>query len=519
MADGVVLLADRWVAASRAGASAPPPIVLLRSPYGRRQLGFVGRLFAERGYQAVIQSTRGTFGSGGEFEPFRHEQEDGAATLAWLAGQPWFGGTAFTFGPSYLGLVQWAVAADPPPWLKAMAPAVTAAFFRDAVTFPGEACALETNLTWVNQLEHQERARGRVLLAMLAQRRRLAPGYSALPLADADRRVVGRRVGFFQDWLVHDRPGDPWWGPVDFRPGRDHAPPATFLAGWYDIFLPRQVDDFVAMRAAGREARITIGPWTHASPAGMGASLREALHWFDAHGGREPIPGRGAGPAVRLFVMGRRRWVDLDDWPPPATIRRWHLQPHGGLAPGSPPEGGPDRFRFDPSDPAPGIGGASLDGRNAGRKDQRRREARPDVLTYTSEPLADELTVAGPLTVDLWFRSSLEHTDVSLRLCVVSAKGRSYNLSDGYRRLRPGEISADPDGSLHLCVEMAPTAITFRPGEAIRLQVASAAHPLYARNLGTGEAIATATRMRAADQEVFHDPEHPSAVELPVASI
>ena len=104
MADGVVLLADRW--APSTASSSPPPVVLLRSPYGRRQVGLVGRLFAERGYQVVIQSCRGTFGSGGAWEPFRHEQTDGQATLAWLAEQPWFGGSVYTFGPSYLGLVQ-----------------------------------------------------------------------------------------------------------------------------------------------------------------------------------------------------------------------------------------------------------------------------------------------------------------------------------------------------------------------------------------------------------------------------
>jgi putative CocE/NonD family hydrolase len=129
------------------------------------------------------------------------------------------------------------------------------------------------------------------------------------------------------------------------------------------------------------------------------------------------------------------------------------------------------------------------------------------------------MTVAGPLTVDLWLRSSLEHTDVSVRLCVVSVKGRSFNVSDGYRRLRPGDVSPAADGTLHLHVDMWPTAITFRRGERVRLQVASGAHPLFARNLGTGEPVATASRMQAADQQVFHDPGHPSAVELPVSPI
>ena len=515
MSDGVILLADRWMTT---GAQSPsrPPIVLLRSPYGRRPLGFLGRLFAERGYQVVIQSCRGTFGSGGEWVPFRHEQDDGRDTLGWLAEQSWFGGSVFTFGPSYLGLVQWALCGDTSGVVKAMAPGVTATFFRDAVIYPGNALGLETMLSWVYQVEHQELPRPRVLLSMLRQRKLVGPGFATLPLSDADRRVVGRKVDFFQDWLAHEQPGDPWWAAVDFRGRRDEGPPATFLGGWYDIFLPAQVDDYLTVRAAGREARMTIGPWTHASLSGMATSIREALAWFDSHTDAA-VPPRL--PRVRLFIMGSRRWVEVPDWPPPATVERWHLQPGGRLDTAPPTDSSPDHFRFDPADPTPGIGGPSLDIRNAGRKDQRRREQRSDVLSYTSEPVNREMTVAGPLTADLWFRSSLEHTDVSVRLCVVSVKGRSQNVSDGYRRLRPGDVSRSSDGILHVRVDMWPTAITFRRGERVRVQVASGAHPLFARNLGLGEPIATASRMQAAEQQVFHDPGHPSAVELPVSSI
>jgi uncharacterized protein len=121
---GVVLLADRWfpLGVDPTGL----PVILLRSPYGRRQLGIVGRLIAERGYQVVIQSCRGTFGSGGVWEPFRHEEADGHRALAWLAEQPWWSGRLGTFGASYLGLTQWAIATDPPMALGALALNVTA---------------------------------------------------------------------------------------------------------------------------------------------------------------------------------------------------------------------------------------------------------------------------------------------------------------------------------------------------------------------------------------------------------
>ncbi len=103
MRDGVKLLADRYV--PRGGGKLPT--LLVRSPYGRR--GFFGlqfgRLFAERGFQALIQSVRGTFGSGGRFDPFRDERADGVATLEWMKRQDWFSGEFATVGPSYLGLV------------------------------------------------------------------------------------------------------------------------------------------------------------------------------------------------------------------------------------------------------------------------------------------------------------------------------------------------------------------------------------------------------------------------------
>lgn len=515
MADGAVLLADRWY--PRVAAGTTPAVVLLRSPYGRRQLGPLGRLFAERGYQAVVQSCRGTFGSGGIWEPFRNEREDGQATLEWLADQQWFGAAVVTFGPSYLGLTQWAVADDPPAYLRAMAPAVTATDFRDAVVYPGDAFALETALTWAYQVEHQELSRLRVLAAMVSSWRTLRAAYPTLPVSETDERAVGHHVGFFQDWLAHDAPGDPWWEPVDFGRGLASAPPCSLVGGWHDIFLPGQVADYQALLAAGRTARLTIGPWTHTSPRAMATIVRDGLEWFDAFVGAKPSPLRR--DPVRIFVMGSRRWVDLPTWPPPADLQRWHLHTGGHLDPAAPVASRPSRYRYDPADPTPGVGGPSLDWKDAGPKDQRRREARPDVLTYTSARLGDDLTVAGPLAVELYLRSSLEHTDFSVRLCDVSPKGKSTNLSDGILRLRPGSVDKVDDGSFRLRIAMWPTANTFRRGHQIRLQVSSGAHPLFIRNTGTGEPLATATELLAADQEVLHDPEHPSALELPISPL
>jgi putative CocE/NonD family hydrolase len=513
MGDGVVLLSDRWYSPSTVRSA---PVVLLRSPYGRRQFGIFGRLFSERGYQVVIQSCRGTFGSGGRLEPFLHETPDGAATVEWIASQPWFTGKIGMFGPSYLGLVQWALAGRPPAELQAMALQVTASNVRDAVVFPGGSFSLETGAVWVQQMVYQENT-ARYLWALATSKKRLARAYRTLPLRRADLAAHGLSVDYYQQWLDHSEPGDPWWDEIDWSGYLSNMPRSSHVAGWYDIFLPSQIDDFCRQRAAGRDTRITVGPWSHMSPGGGTEGLRDALELFDDQLlGRSSVQPRGR---VRLFVMGADRWVDLPGWPPPARTERWHLHPGNRLSPDAPEAAPPDTYRYDPADPTPSLSGATLDPLRAGAKDQRRREGRADVLVYSSSVLRRDLTVAGPVAADIFMRSSRPHFDVFVRLCEVDAKGRSRNVCDGIQRVQPTSIARDQDGVSRVRVRMWPTARTFRTGHRIRLQVSSAAHPLFARNPGSGEALGSASHLFPSEHEVFHDPDRPSAIELPISDI
>jgi putative CocE/NonD family hydrolase len=176
-----------------------------------------------------------------------------------------------------------------------------------------------------------------------------------------------------------------------------------------------------------------------------------------------------------------------------------------------PPESEPDRYRYDPADPTPAVGGVRMV-RDSGRVDNTALEARADVLTYTTAVLEQDVEVVGEVSAEVWFGSSLPHADVFVRLCDVDERGRSYNVCDGLTSL----IGADQ--ATCATVRLWPTAHRFRRGHRIRVQVSSGAFPRYARNPGTGEPRATATTLRAADQAVHHDPDHPSAVILPVRS-
>ena len=219
MPDGVVLLADRYV--PRGGER--PPTILVRCPYGRR--GFFGllfgRLFAERGFQVLVQSTRGTFGSGGEFDPFGNEHEDGLATVAWLKQQPWFSGVLATTGLSYLGLVQWAIGRDAGADIQAMAIQVSTSNFRDR-TYAGGSFGLETALSWTHLMAFQEK---RGFTSQMGAGRKLRPLYAHLPLRDLDLLATGQHSPFFQAWLDHpEEDSDYWQGRIFDKTLKDIAP-------------------------------------------------------------------------------------------------------------------------------------------------------------------------------------------------------------------------------------------------------------------------------------------------------
>ncbi|MEH1168801.1 CocE/NonD family hydrolase [Micromonospora sp. CPCC 205539] len=513
--DGVVLRTDHY-----APAVPGAPTVLIRTPYGRGgPLRLLGRLLAARGQHAVIQSCRGTGGSGGTFAPLVHERDDGVDTLDWLRRQPWWAGALGMFGISYQGFAQWALAADAGEELRAMVAVVTASATRDS-TYAGESFALDAVLTWAELLHAQT-------VPWLARQRelkrgqpRLAAGLDHLPLAGADRVATGVTIPFFQEWLCHHAPAADYWRTRVFadRVARMRAP-VVMVTGWHDIFLPAQLDDHATLRAAGARQRLVIGPWTHGSPGLFVAALTEGLAWLDEHltGPAQARPGRAGSAPVRVHVGGvGGGWRDLPDWPPPAVDTHWHLHPGGELAARPPVPSAPDEIRYDPSDPTPSLGGPLLVAKRAGPVDNRPIEARSDVLSYTSAPLTRPVEVMGPVRAEIHVRSDLPYLDVFVRLCDVDGRGRSWNVCDGLVRVDPDRFPVDPAGVVRVPVPLWPTAYRFAAGHRLRVQVSGGAHPRWARNPGTGEPLGDAVTLRAGWRAVLHDPEHASTVVLPV---
>jgi uncharacterized protein len=552
MADGVTLLADHYWPV----IADPAPTVLVRCPYGR---GFpydfmYGGMLARQGFHVLIQSCRGTAGSGGVFEPFVDEAADGQATVAWLRGQDWFNGALGTIGASYLGFTQWALAADPPPELKAMVIQVSSDDFYGFL-YPGGAFALEAALTGVTAMVAQQRGVGAFLLAILRLWRQHGRVARSLPFLDAYPAATGQRVGWFDEWLAHPGAADPFWNSRRAGPDLAAVPPVSLLGGWADVCVDPTLDLYQRLRAAGREVRLVFGPWNHTSGFNqdMPVVFGEALRWLRAHldeaggGSRaadaaDAVPRAGtparvwvgaAGPGTRgASTRGKGAeeagggWRDLADWPPPGTrTSRWRLTAGRLLVAADAEAGGPDgaspaphpappavsAFRYDPRDPTPSVGGATMGGRTGTQRNDA-LEARPDVVTFTSAPLDTALETAGPVSVRLRARGSTPYFDVFARLCDVDPAGRSWNVCDGLLRISDGEAWTE------LTVPMSSAAHRFSAGHQVRLQLSGGAHPRFARNTGTGEPVATATAgsLIAVDIEIAHDPGRPGELFLPV---
>jgi len=510
MPDGVELLTDLYLGSDDIRA----PAIVVRSPYGKGAFisGNTAYPLASQGFNVVLQCCRGTGGSSGTFDPHHDEQRDGLATIEWAKQQPWCNGVIGTQGGSYLGYTQWAVAGAAGPEVKAMAMQITLSDF-SRMTYAGDSFMLQNAMSWTQTMTLARQRFG--MAKMLFARMRGKPTISAeqwrtLPLGNMDEATTSERVPFWRDWLAHSSSNDPWWSPMNHRKSVDEIKrPIAMVAGWFDIFTPWQLQDFIALQKAGCVTQITIGPWQHTDTGVVSVGIKETVEWFNKYLLGKDVTLR-AKP-VRLYVINADEWREFDAWPPRESVdAKWYLQPDRKLLDRAAPDSPPDQYRYDPANPTPSIGGPALMEAAPYSVDNASLEARSDVLTYTSEPMAASRDIIGVVAADLYVSSDAASADFFVRLCDVDASGVSRNICDGLQR-----IKIAGKGPQQVRVKLWPTAYRIAKGHRIRVQVSSGAFPRWARNLGGNESLADGMQMRAAIQAIHHSAEHPSMVMVP----
>jgi putative CocE/NonD family hydrolase len=536
MRDGVLLAANLY----RPEAAGAYPAILVRTPYDKRNpiygYPFIGGVFASQGYVVVIQDVRGKFGSQGEFYPLVNEGADGADTVQWIARQTWCDGRVGMFGVSYFASTEWLAAPRAGPALRTIVPVFSSQSGYDP-WFDRGVLNLSLTVAWHYQNDTKT--------WRPMSRARWRRGIWAVPLADADE-AMGASNPIYEDWLSHPVPGA-FWDPmsVDEETAQITAP-VLFIAGWYDPFLPRMLEDYRRVREsaggdAARASRIIIGPWTHTVESqfddlktGPEArflwQLPTILRWYDRWLKDEDNGFDAQGP-IRLFVMGKDQWRSEQEWPLARTrYTSYYLHSagaansaagDGALGLSAPQRETPDTFLYDPRNPVPTIGLDAHHIISPGPKEQYKVERRKDVLVFSSDALAEETEITGPIRLVLYAKSSAPDTDFTATLVDLRPDGTPVDLCSGIVRARYRESLGSPSflapGTVFRYeIDLGATSVVLDPGHRIRLYVSSSDFPRHDRNLNTGEPFGFGRRIEAAMQTVFHDAAHPSHLLLPV---
>ncbi|GAA3909780.1 CocE/NonD family hydrolase [Microbacterium invictum] len=519
MDDGIELLADLY---RPVGADGSLPTIVIRGPYGRSgMLGGAARALAYEGFPVLFQSSRGTWGSPGVFHPQIDEQRDGIATHRWVRRQPWFTGRLATFGESYMGYTQWAVAGkmaqeDAVNAPEAMVLQITMPDF-GAITWDNGAFSLRNALGWSRMMDRMGRG-GPVLLGMLLPDPKLKKAFDVLPLGQGDSAATGHAIGWYQDWVKHEDLSDRYWTQQSHTASvPDVTAPVLMVTGWYDIFLPWQLRNYAQLVEAGRPPVLTVGPWGHIS-RGKAAPAHNDTIAFLKHTFRDEPWDRPA--PVRAYQTGLEQWHDLEMWPPAGSEQTpFHLGADGAVA-REPVTAGTTGYTYDPDQATPAVGGPSLTP-DTDPMDNAAHEQRSDVLTFRSGALDQPLDVAGEPVGVIRVRSTAPSFDVFVRITDVHPDGRSMTVCDGIRRIgsvgtRATDPEPDGDGFREVAVTLWPTFHRFAPGHRVGIQISSGAHPRYARNPGTGEPAFEAATTVIAQQTIAHGGDTGSRIELPV---
>lgn len=575
MRDGVRLATDLYLP-----PQLPAPVIAVRTPYGRDSDRLVAPFmsFTRRGYVVAVQDLRGT----GQSEPEDHdfymfEPQDGYDFVEWVGDQDWYDGFIGSLGGSYVGQVQWPMATHPKmttivPEVSGLGVGVKTAsyhmvtnalartighgeekldvpfwqlegimldetwatgFFNEPFVSPLLADLAESfpELKDLSPIEAQAWLWAHYCSLTCQERAefvRTVTGSAHVTMVDGENMgpIFGQGISIDR----HTLPAvDPAQQVADFR-----AIP-LLRTGWYDWFVNDALETFELLRAHAPEplrsqARIIITPSAHNLPGykeRMGehpelqhnhsSNVDFTLNWYQTvrDGSIDDWP------RVIYYLMGANEWRSADNWPlPEAVDTPFYLGAGGTLSSSAPQEQqASDQYVYDPLDPTPTVGGHIVSWvYPPGSVDVSAVQQRDDVLTFTTEPLEEDVDVVGKLRMVLYASSSAVDTDFAARLSDVAPDGRAVQLVNGllrarYRNLDRGAELLVPGEIYPLEIDMWVTANRFKAGHRIRVDISSADFPRFDRNTNLGGEPGDPV---PAKQTIYRDATHPSHVVLPI---
>lgn len=554
------------------------PVILWKTPYNEHRLRGSSQRFAieavRRGYVFIVQNERGRYFSEGKWEILGKPQTDGYDTLSWIAAQTWSNGKVGTLGCSSSAEWQLALAAQNHPAHAAMVPMAAGAGigkvgrFQEQGNWYTGGVPRSLFFVWLYgvdnpiraqlpaDIDEATRARATLNNDLAATKPKVdwVKHIKSLPVANL-LLSLGEPPQTF-DTLIARTPADPAWRAGGlYHDDMGWGVPALWFNSWYDVSIGPNLELFNHARASTTDAEAAanqyavIAPVTHCGYLRMGKdtvvgdrSMGDTsfdvdgaiFGWFDRwlKGNAKAFPD--STPHVRYFAMGANEWRSNESWPPKGSKPlRLYLTSEGDAnslngggrlvaeAPGAEPA---DRFRYDPMNPVPTVGGGDCCNGGIvvpGAFDQRGVEIRDDVLVYSTEPLTDAIEVSGFVEALLHISSSAPDTDFAVKLVDVAPDGTAWIIGDTifrarYRQgfdkpaiMRPGDVYTIKPSPIA-------TSIRFGVGHRIRIEITSSNFPKFVRNLNTGGSNEYESKGVVATNSIYHAPGRHSYVELPV---
>jgi len=492
----------------------PLPVILIRTPYGADGVDndpwSIFYITDVKRYILVVQDTRGRFESEGRDSVFlddgwRNNKQDGYDCIEWIASQRWCNGKIGGWGGSALAITQYLASGAAPPHFTCGIPIVGAwDLYRHATMIGGE--------------------------------------YRQY---DIDGWLAGQGSLYMRDyWFSHPDKDTAWaWLDVSWRRNLVNVP-LLHMGGWYDMFAQATCEAFYDLQYYGGDGargkqKLLMGPWSHGTigqkqvgeitfPDNAIVNLDTlAWPWFDYW-----LKGSGtiSGPPVRYYLMGPtdtagywNSWQDSDTWPVPSYPAALYLRENGKLSLEPPGNESPQTYTYNPKNPVPTVGGTNLILPQGPMNQADSVWVRPDVLVYETDPLTSDVVITGNIWMRLYASSDRYDTDFTAKLVDIYPDGRRMLIADGIlmARHRLGydtSVLLNPGEIYEFNIDLWPTAYVFPAGHKIGLAVSSSNWPRFRANPNVPEPIGHETDTLIAQNTVYHDASHPSALILPVVN-
>jgi putative CocE/NonD family hydrolase len=516
------------------------PVIVSFSPYnstGARSSG--GLSWVQRGFAYVGADCRGRFKSGGTFTPWVNEVADAYDLLDWISRQKWCNGNIGMVGGSYVGFTQLAAAVSRHPALKAAAPSAIQSDIY-SIYYTGGAQVLAFMAPWHIGMTH----RGSVKTP--------PPNWLEIlrktPYSKLDE-YADMPCPSWKETVSHDH-RDAYWEEKSFDGRLRDTQVGLFLQNsWYDQLGAKTFSLFneivgspdFSTSTNKKYTRLRVGPWGH----GVNTKEGELDYGADSvvtedaeinfissilHG--EKADMTDTQTRLQIFVMGENKWRFENEWPLERT--QWTAFYLGSVGNANTlngdgylsrnqmeiAKGFSDSFISKHEDPVPTCGGRVVG--NGGQRNQMEIEKRKDVLVYTLPQLTKDMEVTGPVSMKLFASSSTPDADFAVKLVDVYPDGRPFNVCDGilrasFRRGLDKKSELMKPGIVYeLDIDVDVTSYLFKPGHWLRVEIAGSNFPHYSRNPHAGAKADTDAAAQEAVQTIYHSPEYPSRIILPV---